>query len=608
MMIAERIQAVLHALEVGTFSRRLALLPLGLAVLGLAVVYDVTSYRGFSAPEAMDAAQVARNLAEGRGFTTQFVRPFSAYLMQKHNHKVHLADGLATTNAVDWAQVNQPHPDLANAPVYPVLLAGLFKVWTPEWNVETSKPFWSTSGKFQRYKPEFVIAVINQILLLVVVVLTFSIARKLFDAPAAWLAGLLMLGADVLWRFSVSGQSTLLLMVMFLGLVLVLLKIEELGRAGVENINRLFLLAMGAGLLVGVGMLTRYAFGWLIVPTLVFIILFGGNHRRSGLTVAAVLTFVGVITPWIIRNLMVSDTWFGTAGYAVVEGTPNFPGTKLMQSVNPNLTGAYWLQPYLRKLLDNFRLIFQGDLLRVGGGWVMVLFLAGLLLGLRQAVARRLRYFTVMCLGVLIVVQALGQTQLSQVTPEVNSENLLVLLTPLMVIFAVAFFLTLLSQMNLPTPVLQLGVVVLLLGLCYQPLASSLLTSKSSPVAYPYYPPEIQKVASWMRPNELIMSDIPWAFAWYGNQQCTWTTINSQYEYFLLNDGIKHISGLYLTLNTLDQRLVSDCVQGGVDSWGNFVLKTVAINQIPAKFPLRSAPYGLRWGLFLTDRQRWETE
>ena len=46
----------------------------------------------------------------------------------------------------------------------------------------------------------------------------------------AWLSALLVLGCALLWRFSVSGLSTLLLMVIFLGLTWCMLKIEELAR------------------------------------------------------------------------------------------------------------------------------------------------------------------------------------------------------------------------------------------------------------------------------------------------------------------------------------------------------------------------------------------
>ena len=35
--------------------------------------------------EAMDAAQLARNIAQGKGYTTLFIRPFSMYLVKKRN-------------------------------------------------------------------------------------------------------------------------------------------------------------------------------------------------------------------------------------------------------------------------------------------------------------------------------------------------------------------------------------------------------------------------------------------------------------------------------------------------------------------------------------------
>ena len=48
------------------------------------------------------------------------------------------------------------------------------KTWKPQWEVVLNKPFWSEGGYFQRYKPEFRIAIFNQCLLCVVAVLTLS--------------------------------------------------------------------------------------------------------------------------------------------------------------------------------------------------------------------------------------------------------------------------------------------------------------------------------------------------------------------------------------------------------------------------------------------------
>ena len=598
---------MIHAVEVGRLARWLQLFPLVMGIIGLVVIYDLGSYRGFNSVEAMDAAQVARHVAEGQGFTTDFIRPFSVYLVQKHNHDIHLGE-IQTTKPMDFAELAGLHPDLANAPVYPTVLAGLIKVFRPSWKVETRKLFWSEGGRFMRYKMEFLIALMNQVWLLVVVGLTFIIARKLIDAPAAWLAAVLTLGVDMLWRFSVSGQSTLLLLVIYLGLIWCLIKIEEGGRADKPNVKQLFRLAVIVGGLAGVGMLTRYAFGWVIVPVVIFLVLFGGV-RRPGLAVAAFLAFGLVVAPWIIRNLSVSGALFGTAGYAVVEDTFIFPGTQLMQSVNPDLVAAHWLRPYFTKFMVNTRYILQDDLLRIGGSWVAVFFFAGLLLGLRNIAARRLRYFTMMCLGMWLVAQALGKTQLSAISPDINSENLLVLLTPCVVIFGVTFFLTLLHQMKPASVQVRLIVITLMVLASCQVFIANLLPPKSSPVAYPpYYPPEIQRVAGWLRPDELMMSDIPWAVAWYGRHQCVWTTLNTKYEFYQFNDYVKNVSGLYLTLNTLNQKLYSECLQGGADSWGNFVLKSVTVNQIPQQFPLKVAPAGLVSGVFLTDRQRWVSQ
>lgn len=637
MINSERIQALIHKIEVETGHRWLNYLAMFLAVLALAVWYDTHCYQNFNSEEAMDAAQVGRNLAEGKGFSTEYVRPFDLYLLQKHNAK---ASG--SPAAADPARLNGPHPDLANAPLYPLLLAGLFAVDRPIWALEHRKPFWTDGGRFLRYKPEFAIAILNQILLLIVIWLTFMVAKTILDVAAAWLAAVLMLGSDCLWKFSVSGLPMLLMMAIFLGVVWCLTHLEIESREGSPRPRRQFLLAVGAGVLVGLGMLTRYSFGWLIVPVFVFLLLFGGT-RRGGLAVAAFLVFALTVSPWIARNLAVSGTLFGTAGYAVVEGTFIFPGTRLMQSLNPDMTFAFLLRPYLVKFAVNVRPLLEMDLLRLGGGWLAVLFLAGLLLGLRTPVARRLRYFTLLCLGVFLAVTAMTQPEWTSLTSATNTENLLTLLTPLVIIFGVAFFLTLLNQIEVPSIQLRYGIVVLVALLACLPMILTLLPPKTKTTAFPpYYPPDIQRFSAWIHPDELMMSDIPWAVAWYGHRQCTLTTINCERDFYQLNDDLKHLSALYLTPQTLDARLFSDCLQGGVNSWSTFVFERMAAEKIVTEdntlyhayfrtdyrfdlagrvrgqsafaqdatrtFPLRAAPSNVSSGLFLADRQRWASE
>ncbi len=92
--------------------------------------------------------------------------------------------------------------------------------------------------------------------------------------------------------------------------------------------------------MVGLGGLTRYAFGWLIIPVLVFLLLFGGQ-RRIALTLLALAAFAAVMAPWIVRNYSVSGRAFGTAGYAIVENTLLYPEYRLQRSLEPDFSRLY---------------------------------------------------------------------------------------------------------------------------------------------------------------------------------------------------------------------------------------------------------------------------
>ena len=226
---------------------------------------------------------------------------------------------------------------------------------------------------------------------------------------------------------------------------------------------------------------------------------------------------------------------------------------------------AFWL-----KLNTNLRQIITIELPKLGGSWVTAFFLVGLLVGFRNVAITRLRYFLLGCVLVLTLAQALGRTQLSEESPDINSENLLVLLVP----------------------------------------------PKTNPVAYPpYYPPAIQTIAGWLKEKELAMSDIPWAMAWYGQRQCVWLTLkctpdakdpNTHEDFFAINDYQKPINLLYLTPQTMDARFLTQWIRAGEQSWGSFILESMVKKKVPDYFPLSESQSGwLPEQLVLTDFQRW---
>ena len=139
-----QLQEWIHQLEEGAGARYLMRAAALLVLLALALFYNQRQFQNFSTPEAMDMAQLARNLAEGKGYTTQFIRPVSLYLIQKHQSGTNLP-------------LASPHPDLANPPAYPCVLAGLMTVAPFDFQI-------SKSSEFQQYQPEVLITWLNQAL------------------------------------------------------------------------------------------------------------------------------------------------------------------------------------------------------------------------------------------------------------------------------------------------------------------------------------------------------------------------------------------------------------------------------------------------------------
>jgi 4-amino-4-deoxy-L-arabinose transferase-like glycosyltransferase len=570
------LQESIHKLEVAGGTRYLKIGLAVLAIIGVIGLYNIQSFKNMGTQEAMDSAQLARNIAHGKGYTTQFVRPFSMYLFKRHNE---MAANAVDKRLAELTEIKNSHPDISNPPVYPIILAGLMKV-LPFHSEISDKPgiFWSFKGEFWRYQPDFLISVFNQLLFFAAIVAFYFLAKRFFDARVALTSAALLFGTEVLWRFNVSGLSTILLLLIFIGIIWCLVLAEEEGREMKRGMTVLILLAAAAGLLTGIGGLTRYSFGWLILPVLAFFALFGGQSRWL-LVVAAFVAFAVVMTPWVVRNEMISGTPFGTAGYAVFATTPVFPEFKLERSLVPDFAfgGNVWLRIFTTKLLGNSKDLIQNEFPKLGGNWIGAFFLVGLLVGFANLTASRIRYFLLMSLAVLLAAQALGHTQLAEESKQINSENLLVLASPLVLLYGVSFFYLLLDQIYLPIRELRYVIIGAFCVIACLPMLLAFLPARTrTPLTYPpYHPPSIQRTAKFAKPEELTMSDIPWAMAWYGQRQCVWLTEKIQPDFSDINDLQKPIMVLFLTRVTLDSRIISDWLAAGAESWPNLILETV---------------------------------
>lgn len=584
-----RVQEWIHRMEVGAGATYVRWTGIVVGFVLLAVIYNLLCFRNFTHPEAMDAAQLGRNIAHGEGFTTKFVRPLSVGL---------------TREARDdkSALLTEGHRDISNAPLYPLLLAGVLAV-TPDaadmLEARASSIYW----------PNLYIAVFNQILLALGAALVFHLAQRWFNRYIGWIAAILFLLTELYWRFSISGLSTVLLMDLVLLLVLLLCRFEQKARENEEK--GLSTTALGIGAVAGLAMLTRYSAGWLIVPVMGFVIGIGGT-RRLKLASLVIFSFALLTVPWVVRNVLASGLPFGTATYALVEGTPVFPSEMLQRSFTASLTsapGEGWslFVTVLHKGVKGLREIITSDLPRVGGNWLWGFFLAGLLVRFQAPNLSRLRWFVVAALLVLIPVQSFARNHLAPDLPDVNADNLLVVLSPLILIFGVGLFFVLLESIAVPSPTWRMGATAAFVVVISLPLLLAFLPPRGGRNTAPYYPPRLQQIAQYLEPGELWMSDIPWAMAWYGDRQTLWLTRNSGREFFEVNDYYKSVNGLYISTRTGDARFVSHWLGGPGRGWAGLMLQTFVERAVPKGFPLRHSPEGLAsvGELLLTDRDRW---
>lgn len=600
------IQDLIHFLEEGTGARLLRWF-LALILFGAAAaIYQGTEARNFGSPEAMDAAQLGRNLSEGRGFTTSFIRPLSVHLLQE-KARAKGSDPRAVMEA--------PHPDLENPPVYPLLLAGVLK----------ALPIAATyslpdNEYFRRPTAEVAISFLNLALLGLAAWLVLSLGSALFEPAVGWLALLLFLGTELLWRFANSGLPTLLLMVLVLALFRALLALDRANRPESQATSgRLLGLAAIVGALLGVLALTRYSAGWLAVPVLVLLARTGAR-KRLAIWLTVCLVFLGLQAPWLVRNTLLSGLPYGTATLAPLTETEAFPRDRLERSQNPDFKKMDRLDP-VRKILNHTGRILEEKLPHVGGNWVLGFFLLCLFFPFQDPSRARLRWLLVGMVVLLVVVQASVTSSFSELSPTLNGENLLVLLVPVLFVFSAAMLNLALDQVEWPALILRklaAGAAVLFFS---APLLLALLPPPKLTLQEPAYRPSaIRQLAEYSPNGTLMMSDIPWAMAWYGPRDCVWVTLrvmdeaeanvaNRREDSFTYMEGRRPVRAVYISPLWADERFLTRFFNFADKdfAWGRFYLDVLLRQNAPKGFPLKEVlgdPF-LRNGHFFLAQDPW---
>jgi hypothetical protein len=598
------IQTVVYQIDLGRGKTVLRWVVVVLVAATLGLVYTASQFRGLEKREAMDMAQLARNIARGEGFTTYLIRPLSLW---------QLAEAGRCIDPETKHPTLMQHPDLCNPPLYPLALAGLFKLTKPS-------RFQFDPQNDRIYTPErWVILPFDQVCLLLSLLLVYVWARQLFDQRVAVTAGLLLLFSDTLWSYAISGLPTSFLMLLLLLAMYCLFVADrqlnrpeipkadqtEAGPAKAQPVHfaRAGILVLASAVLLGLCFLTRYLCAFLIVPMVIYAVRIM-RVRWAGLwAFVYALVFLAVITPWLVRNYQMSGSVLGVAKYQIV-GDEALP-----RSYHPDLGGAYSIRSIVSRFLTRARGLLNDSLKQIGSDYFIFFFAVGLMYAFRRRDVARLRLVVLGALVCAIFGMALFEAPSEQNGPEIHGGNLLVLFLPLVAVYGVAFFYLLLDRIAFRIRLSRAAAIAVFALINLMPMIFTLLHPRRGLFPYPpYIAPYTRMVAQWFGPNDIGVSDLPWAMAWYGDRRTIWlpTTIRDFYEMhdFAPPKGAS-VSFLMLTPYMLNQPFQSELTKGQYKEWARIVLR-----QLPQDFPLKAVtpmpPDNDQ--ILLADKARWAAQ
>ncbi|MCE0484245.1 MAG: hypothetical protein LV479_08415 [Methylacidiphilales bacterium] len=595
------IQSMLQSLEVGKGQFIIRSLPLVVTLIAIGGLFDFGAYHGPNDAQSMDNAQLARQIARGQGYTTEFLRPYALTQLQNYVSSQTLPGGThGELFPVKDFPTGKPRivPDTYNAPGYPTLLAAVFNLTRTNFDQSMDDMM-----KHRLYAPDIIIPILNQIFLLLTGILVFVLSLRLFDQRVAWLSIVVFFGCNLIWQYSLTGLSTSLLMflvtAMFFCIPEILSISEECFESTEASFSRAWLWAIFMALLLTLICLTRLHLLVLLVPVMVFLNLM--PKTQSLLTVLVGLIVVAGVAPWYWHFYAVSGSILGSNAAQLMYGQGEYQNDQIFCA--SSIPGYESLFRFLgTKECSGLDWTLEHAWTLLGASVAILFYGAAILHQFKRRKTQRFHLLVLASAFCAVVVNSLGVDNPDDLGPW----NILILFFPCMVVIGCAFFFILLDRIGTQVPILRNLIVIVFLVLAAVPLGQNLSSTLRSHTFYnypPYAPPLIKALSQMAQPDEWVTSDMPWATAWYGDRGSLWIPDTvSDFEDF--HDNYCPSGMLILTPVTWSKQL-NELTDGEKKDWIAFYTNS----RVPEGFPLaiRSAvpKPGPAYSLW-SDRARWQ--
>jgi hypothetical protein len=466
-----------------------------------------THFKGLNSPQAMDQAQIAREIARGNGFTTKMIRPVAYYQAEKTEKRTVSLHGFQ---------------DTYHSPLNPLLNAAVLKMIGAD-----DADAWQMRENEMVYPLDRVIATVATLFFLMAIGVNYLLISRIFDAKIAGVCAILMLFCETFWSYSLSGLPQMLMLLLFsCGMYFVYRAVEAASEGRIAMTP-----AVIAGVFFTLLALTHWMTVWIALGYIIFAAI---AFRPRGIVALSILglLIIAAIGP-VMRNQGITGTPFGTAFLTLYNGLGSGAEEAVMRNIDLEAEPLV-LDGLISKILRT-TLLQANDIIPLLAGIIVApLFFLSLLHAFKRKSIANFRWAILL----MWISAAIGLAFFGITTDKLDPNQIHLLFAPIMTAYGLAFISILWSRLEMvaSTPALRnvhhfviiaISALPLVLALPQKVRVGMQLRDRGGvPHWPPYYAPALNSKTSglkgWVTDKQIVFSDQPWAVAWYADRVSIW--------------------------------------------------------------------------------------